>query len=360
MAAVRFGLCLGLLLAGCSLLGNLDDLSGEPSSEAAGADGGESREGSAGTAGMGGTAGGGSGAAGTPGSSGSAGDPGADAGPCGAQRLCVPPAPLGWKGPVGLFLQEAPAEAPDCAALDLREELTGFADPLYLPLDCEPCTCAGPGPEQCHFSVTAYSGGCGSLRLATLALNGDGTCLSAPVPFPTTASLQLEAVNYVAVACIPAGGAAEPTGPIGGSVARACSGLETGVPCGGGNLCIHSPPAPLGNAACVYRTGELECPADYAVRTLVTTVDDRRSCSRCACSPGAASCRGIVELHGREGCSDPRGVLTGPGDCETLSVSQRVSARAAGVRLENACTPSGGAPIGEVTQVESITICCLP
>lgn len=122
---------------------------------------------------------------------------------------------------------------------------------------------------------------------------------------------------------------------------------------------------------CVYRYGDhpaLECPPDYPRRVDVFSgAEDHRTCEPCACSaPKGGDCAAKLSVFTDAACGAFLGsyTLTSAMDagCFDLPPGVGLGSKDAELTVDEpgSCTPSGGAPAGDVMPAEPVTLCCLP
>jgi hypothetical protein len=139
----------------------------------------------------------------------------------------------------------------------------------------------------------------------------------------------------------------------------ACSGAMAGGGCAGGQ-CLPIPAAPLEGKLCIYRAGDLPCPAGYTANRRVynQTITDGRTCTACTC--GTPVCNGLISKGQDTSCS-----VEGVGMPVPVSCTQIGGIRAefiSYVSLGPSCTPSDSVEGGTCTAdaTTATTICCLP
>ena len=296
----------------------------DASSGAGGANGGA---GAGGTAGASGAAGGG-GFAGSGGLGGSTG-----AGECGAD-VCVPSIPNGWQGPVAVSSGGGSTACPGQYPVNLGAVNQGLREGAT---SCS-CGCFVSGITCRLFSaflqgyITPAS--CASPPSADdcVSLVPDATCQG--IPSKTIAP------NTWTTTELTCGSAVSTGSCTGGSCYPAASGF--------GNVCISQP-------------GDVQCPAEFPVRSLYFQgIDDRRDCAQCGCAlQGDQACHMQLEI-----CSvgfftveldtyQQQSYCMNPGDDGGLDIQGQ------SVVDPGNCDPVGGGATGSATETGPLTVCCL-
>lgn len=248
---------------------------------------------------------------------------------CGADEACVPAVPTDWSGPIVVASGSCPAEFP---------EDTGVLNRSLV-----------PGVPQCSCSCTVDEISCQLiLENNGVAFSPDSSCESPPfedecvgvtsgiecadmaVDIPATPSWEVERLG--------------------------CGGAVEGRACDAGT-CI----ADTGDAICIQRDGEHDCPAPFDDRTLFhRAFDDSRSCSGCSCQSSSPACEADVEI-----CSlgFDQVTLESDGGCYQLNSSDGdgVTLFSTAVVDQGSCDPAPetGEVSGDVVETEPVTVCCL-
>ncbi|HMR76749.1 MAG TPA: hypothetical protein PKD61_16625 [Polyangiaceae bacterium] len=141
---------------------------------------------------------------------------------------------------------------------------------------------------------------------------------------------------------------------------RICSGATPAAgSCAPGQTCLPQPGAPYD--VCVYRSGNMACPAGYTKKsTVYDGFADTRSCSTCSCGAASSKCGGSVRFT--SGCS---------GFVITHTSVSGCAIPAGGVNISTAHwahyapDPSGTCPAstptltGAITPTGEVTVCCM-
>jgi hypothetical protein len=289
---------------------------------------------------------------------------------CGAPFTCTPAVPAGFTGPVA-FVQEAPASGdaptpPSCAAPYGTQVVNGFNNPVASQPTCT-CACGAvdggciapqvetftdntcvnvckaiPAAGTCAAPITAACGGAtsSSAKVIQAAQPGGGSC---------TASVQTSLPTW------------NPTQDW-GVTGRACSSTSA-LPeggCVGTDLC--APPSPFGTSLCVWKTGNVGCPASYPNAHLTfASGADQRGCinTSCSCgSPSGVSCSATttVEAEADSGCLG--NLLVGT-SCTGYTMTTTPFVSAIVTPSGGSCTAGGVAsPTGGIVPMTPTTVCC--
>ena len=285
---------------------------------------------------------------------------------CGAWG-CTAAAPPGWTGPIAVYLGAPDDPAPTCASA-WPSETTTFAGPVDAPpASCDACTCDPPTGGSCGLAATIVNDALQCFQIeSTLMPAAADTCASFSTSDLNTGFRgQIPPITSPA-SCAPAGGAATLPPPAWSQRAVVCSDAPVGLGClGVGEVCAPRPAAPFGAKLCVEQVGDLDCPPGAYTQktTLFGGADDTRSCSACACgNPGGATCSGTTTIFDGPGCVNPLVDVPHNNTCvqlssaPSLSLSYRYKPGTPG----GTCNASGGAPLGNVTPKDPVTVCCAP
>ncbi len=274
--------------------------------------------------------------------------------PTGKSCACLDAPPADWRGPAAVA--SGPGAAPPCGGDYGAEALQAFADPDAPAAQCG-CTCATSGVTcPSSFPVNLYdSATCTGTKCDTVTMSV-GTCNDL---LATNCSL----VKGVGPAPAPLGTCApQPTSTVpkrGWKEAlRAC--LLPAPPrqetCGGGELCVPLPTTPLETRPCIFRAGDVACPAGlYSVKRVVYgDATDDRACSTCTCGSVTGSCTTAI----RQDCGGQPPVSVAP--CAAVTDPSKIMLVSAPLPSGVACPAMGGTPIGGVTPTSPTTFCCIP
>jgi hypothetical protein len=328
------GALVALVVTGCGLLTNLDDLSG-----------------------------GGTDAADSGGSDAPTSDVEPDIAPpktCNsATTACVPAAPSGWIGPFELFTG-SPTSAPSCAS-PLVPVLGAHDGVANANAACSPCGCGVTGVSCATPSVDFFSSfGCSGLCFTD---STPTSCKQLPVSQCAGAPyVKANAPNAIA-ACASDGGVPADAAPTFTTAAVGCK--EPGsalvqVDCASGEVCAPKSTAPFDPSLCVLQQGDVACDGPpYATKhVFYSQFTDGRGCTSCACSSSSGvKCDGGGLSMDTNQCSALVGAF---GACVSSSgdVNYEVSATPPPTSAVS-CVASGGSPTGTVTESQPVTVCCL-
>ncbi len=299
------------------------------------------------------------------------GDPGTTTGAveCPATHACVQVAPAGWSGPVAFETGDALATLTGCGGSFPDELLATGVDAAAPVADCD-CTC-NDGPLDCadvevatcnpgsNSTLGSVASGCYSVPNNQFALSSGGEWTAGSALTGSCQGIANTTIDPVAF-----------TGGV-----RACGGPAIADACVGDSECLPRPTAPFSGAVCIFAEGDIECPVggDFTLRTVYyTDFEDTRACPTCACDTTEEYCdvAGNVSLFEVGACEIGSGVglLTPDGMCRPMdfngtpiSTPGSFFTQAPTVPVD-ACDLAEGAdvPQGELTQVDPITVCCLP
>ena len=272
--------------------------------------------------------------------------------------MCVPNAPTGWNGPY-VVAEGTSDEANACLGLYPHQAFAGYEGWTARPARCE-CACGAPTGAACSTPVvslfaesTCAAPGC---HVETAPLDCAG-------PFACDDAKKITSVSFGP--SIPSGGKCEGSSattlpaPSWAKSIRLCAPEDTAAMCENG-VC-QRPPSPLFAAKnrCVFKSGELECPAAYPIRQVFHAKGtDERACSACGCdAPTNVACTGASGSLLGNTCK-ATDTVTAPSACTPIVNGARVSTTP-GSPSGGECAPKGGAPIGDYAAGETSTVCCL-
>ncbi len=293
----------------------------------------------------------GGGAGGAGGAGGGAGGQGGDEPPpaCGVQRYCVE-VPTGWDGPVALTL-----DGETCTGAYGEEVIAGQTEITAPSATCG-CGCGPAAGATCSVSVQRYfDDACTNAFAASISLP-PGHCAT----ISAGAALSWQATSTATPgSCAPEEGVDVPQIS---SVSRSLCATEAPPNCAADGLCAARPEATFEPRICIYDEGDVDCPtSDYPERWLLFTegVDDQRGCDvPCSCSESAATCGGFVTGFQGSSCGAAQdGAMVGV--CSTPYVDSNQSLRYSAMGLDQgSCSPLPRTPIGTVTGLGPLTVCC--
>jgi hypothetical protein len=280
---------------------------------------------------------------------------------------CVPPAPAGWSGPIAMYAgSSAPPACP--APFASTPAFDGHADLVAPAAKCSACSCGAGTGASCGAPAVHFfgSGGCTNACAPDLR-----PTVGACVGFASAIASCGDSPHVSDTAAAPSGGACPPSAqspaiaPVGWSTtARACetAAALTSNGCDGSDVCAPAAPPGFAPRMCMYKGGDVACPATYAARSVFYAgAVDTRACSACACAPpSGGACTGAqVAYFDDLACSVADGAVGG--SCQTAPrKATHVRVTSGGAPTGLACQPSGGQPVGGVVASGPSTFCCLP
>jgi hypothetical protein len=327
----------------------------------AGGSGGSSNGGSTngGGSGNGGTGAGGTGAVG--GVAGAAGAAGAAAGAAGAaggstcSAFCAGAVPATFAGPIILY--ESAGTPPACdasypteVAANLRSGLTAGTAQCDCNCSTPTITCGSPSTHE-HGNSQCFGGAfLGSMtpNVCKLFTVGAGNYVSVDPLTPTLGTCSSSNAHSIPP-------------PTWGTQARSCGAPTLAGECNGSEVCV--PPQPSGTKLCVYKTGDVSCPAGFysSKKLFHDDFDDTRQCSTCSCSSATGGqCKGTVTFTNGATCGSAQLSLS-LGACSNAPASNVNGGKyTPGSHTPGSCSPQGGVLSGSVTATGPVTYCCAP
>lgn len=287
---------------------------------------------------------------------------------CSAGFRCVPQAPVGWQGPVAIYVGAAATPAPSCGSSWGTERVLNGGAVTAPDATCNSCTCGAPTGGSCGLpTISIYDGAmtCSGL-LTTLSPAAAGTCYTFGLMGGGSDTAMSSAVPVANDGSCPpsGGGVATLPAPSWELAAVVCSDSPASAGgCGATTRCAPSPAAPFTIAFCISQDGDVACPAEFPDRTLVYAgVMDGRGCSACGCgSPNNRTCSGTVSLWPSSSCTGIETQVPANGStcvpftslAGTNSYQVATSGPSGG-----SCNDNGGNANGNVTPDQPVTVCC--
>lgn len=271
---------------------------------------------------------------------------------CTAGYTCVPSLPGGWTW--AAYDQGA---RPGCAA--------GFTTPtdvgegLVAPASTCGCACTTTSPTCTTGNVTVTAGTSGvngCQDQASQVASAAGGCL------PLTPAMSPVGWKVNATGPTPSGGSCAAV-PAASKPAvsttyqgRTCGFAgNVGAGCGGGGVCAPKA-APF--TMCVALTGDVACPAGFAVKHLAgSTVADTRACSACTCAFSPGACGGTLTLDSDTSCTLNAAPVLVNGTCQSVPNASYLGYTYA-PQTNASCTGSAVAATGSAAFSDLQTICC--
>jgi hypothetical protein len=279
-----------------------------------------------------------------------------------AEKVCsclpVPPDP--WRGPFAIFeaTGSPPAPFPDCASDYPVMALRAFNNPVVTPARCS-CACGGATNSCAPPKMELYLDNLCSIPCPVPDVTLGAACSSFEAPCGTDAVyVYVDPTDGWFSGCSAPKATVDVDRTPWTSSAELCAVSPASGACATGDVCVP----PTGDSFepgtyCVERDGLHGCPfRGYTVphAAYYATVTDTRGCTACTCNPPGVYCE--VELSTSNGTA-----------CESVSPFPFSTGciPATGGLFDNGapvdgaeCTPSGGAPTGDFTLTDPMTICC--
>ena len=273
-------------------------------------------------------------------------------------------APEGWS----LAWTTTEATAPASCKGPPPEEL--FTDPAGA-AECAACTCGDLEGAACGspgLACYAGNGGCFGDADNWTGVFQNGACAKPTnlLDFTNQLSCRLSGAAAVTApgSCPPSVSDFPNKEPFGGRV-LACDAKVSAGGCGAGSACVAKPAAAT-ESLCLRQKGEQTCPDGFTQIVSYTSATDTRACSTCACESEVTCTGGRYVFHDPDMCMPP-----GAGHSQPINVDSNTcrnvsgqldsgswSAEAQPAMADGSCTPTGGAPTGELTLEGAITFCC--
>ena len=214
------------------------------------------------------------------------------------------------------------------------------------------CNCA-PTTGSCGDTITSKDGAaCGSLP--TLHnIPGDGSCSTALPAFslPVAFTAQQEGAP-TACAGTPMSNLSRPRNT---SVCGDPATTQSDA-CKDDEVCVNRP---FGQATCVMHEGEVACPSQLPVRTLLgTAFDDKRACgATCTCEPSPCN-DGTLHAYSDATCGPLIRTLNVDGSCTTSGASLTSAASYRYTRSKGCKVKDSPAIMGDQIVTSPKTLCC--
>jgi hypothetical protein len=275
---------------------------------------------------------------------------------CDDDEVCTPTAPAGWSGPSAIYRgADAPPDCPD----ELPTIAFEANDDLVAPAPTCTCSCGKVTNAVCRTVVRENGTQCLNLQFNLPSWNVTGNqCLSISTNATALRSDQpiLDTSN---ASCSVNPGENVPNAAFATRV-KGCELPEPAGACEDDGQCLPVAPDPWGEV-CIYAEGDYACPAGpFSERTLLhTDFEDTRGCTDCSCTDPTGTCSGTVRYQ--SACvGDLIGIYaSGPvGTCQTMLTAPNAVLYQS--QMTVSCQPEGGAPEGQATPTNPITLCCMP
>lgn len=286
----------------------------------------------------------------------------------GSEHRCVPKAPLGWEGPVGLRQGKSTREVSDCPSHDpLVTEL--FDDVSAAPASCSGCEPVLKLPELSMAKANLFSQSpCEASNLQKAFEFDETRCVNVYQVNDWSAFWSYEPPQALGeVKCGRTPGSAFRPGWEKNTLFRGCQVLREGQCDSPKEVCALRGSGMM----CVFREGEHQCPEAYSVtrKVLYKNVSDTRGCGECKgiLGKGELQIRGKVSFHADDGCNDtPRHILNyseleglcSPNEAQSDKGWLFVKANTDEVSYTGSCTTTPWKSIGGVEPKDPTTLCC--
>ncbi|APR79295.1 Hypothetical protein A7982_04642 [Minicystis rosea] len=295
---------------------------------------------------------------------------------CTVLFTCAPPVPPGgWVGPLAFWMGSGSATPPDCEeAGGFPTEMTnGGTNPTGVAPTCPSCSCSSPVGVACQIAQAQFFGSPGCAPPGSALTIAQGVCQGFVTLSFDPASVRWGTAPAAGGACLPQASGFPVIPPVHWDTQiRACGDAGNGAGCGMG-ACVPKPSPPFEDMLCIYRDGNVPCPAGpYSVRQVFfADADDTRQCSSCQCgTPSGTSCVGTMKLYTDTQCTTEETLLTSVSQCSALPpdpttppppyLSQRSIIYTGTPSGSGSCPSTPSSASGAVTPEDPITVCCTP
>ena len=214
------------------------------------------------------------------------------------------------------------------------------------------CNCA-PTSGSCGDTITSKDGAtCGGLP--TLHdIPGDGSCSTGLPAFALPIAFTAQAASP------PTACAGTPTSNFTRArTTSVCANPTTtqSEACKDDEICVAKQ---FGQPVCVMHEGEVACPSQLPVRTVLgSAVDDQRSCgATCTCEPTPCN-DGTLRAYSDATCSTSIRALNVDGSCTTNGASLSNAGSYRYTRSKGCKTKDAPAVLGQQIVTEPMTLCC--
>jgi hypothetical protein len=286
---------------------------------------------------------------------------------------CVPPAPLGWQGPLAIVeVTGTPLPTSPSCLSGYKLVYDGNAEP---DAPAGACTCSCTPPSLASLKCASPTG----------TFYSDPTCLvpcsqAQTVPTPPATNSGCQAFSVLATCATTKYVKVEDAVPTGGS----CTAVTNGTPkplswnkavrlcgpagvtatCPGTKVPIVTPVLPYdpGNF-CIVSRSDQACPTAYPQKRTYFDSDkvtDTRGCGTCSCGAVKGTCGGgMITIDTPASCSGGVTNISVPAGCATVKSSNKGwGYTAPGTPSNVSCEGAGGGPTGTFHANAPINICC--
>ncbi|MRG96799.1 hypothetical protein [Polyangium spumosum] len=270
-------------------------------------------------------------------------------------------APEGWSLAWTTEGDAPPAGCGDATPEELHTDPAGAAACTACTCgDLQGAACSTPG-LTCHPNSTGCFGGgddwSGPFQNATCAKPTDLLNFA----FTLSCRLSGEATLTAPGSCAPSVSDFPNQEPFGGHV-LACDVKSSSGGCGAGAKCAPKPAA--AESLCLRQEGEQACPDGFTQIVSYKSAADTRGCSACACESAATCAGGAYRFYDADSCmlgGNANPIDINNDTCRNVSTlldASSWSIEAIPAMPSGSCTPTGGAPTGELTPEGAVTFCC--
>ncbi|MFT3764820.1 MAG: hypothetical protein QM820_04785 [Minicystis sp.] len=275
---------------------------------------------------------------------------------CTATHTCVTATPAGWNGPVVLYDGD-PGSVPECPPDHPTTAYTGNGDLVPEPAMCGACACSQPAVNCLLKQLMLSDQTDCSATTGTIVQPTGNQCLAVSPPGSTKAFFA-DAPAATPGACTPLGGAKTVPAPKWQRAGLVCSGGGLGLGCGAGKFCTGKPAAPFVDGLCIWRSGDVACPASFPSKHGFTdSVVDTRDCTGCFCGAPTASCSATTRLYSNSQCNGAGTDVPNDGSC--VQPAGNVGSVDVTVTTTASCPATGGQPVGSIVAgAAKTTVCC--
>lgn len=286
-------------------------------------------------------------------------------------RQCVPKAPVGWFGPVGLLQSSNASDTRVCKAHS--GEISELFDEVSAPAaECKGCEPRLEYPESLRAQAVEYSASsCSdSSQVASLPM-GDWFCRRLePDGDGKQAHWKMIAPKVEGeLKCVGGNRSSSKLPIVKKNYFRGCEVERKGTCAAQDQVCTKKGVGPT----CVYRPGDVACPVEYSARkeVLFAGFEDSRGCGKCEGvmkKQGSWTPQGKISFYQAANCiasSKRRSLdLSELGSrCDSESVRAKKEWNFAQLELtqpkfEGVCETKGWEPEGEVKGKDPVTVCC--
>lgn len=299
------------------------------------------------------------------------GDPDAACVKDGEDRQCVPKAPPGWFGPVGLLQASKEADIRVCKAYS--EDIEKLGDEVNAPPpECRGCEPRLLYPDSLRAQAVEYNdASCSEASEVARAPMGEWFCRKLVTDGDGKKShwKMLLPEPEGELSCAGGGEKKNITPAKFKNVYRGCKVERKGSCESEEQVCAKKGVGPT----CVYRLGDMKCPSDYSARrqVLFAGVEDSRSCGKCEGvmkKQGSWSYQGKLSVYRMTNCISSSKVRSFDvselsARCDSEETREKKEWNHARLELtqpkfDGVCEVKGWKAEGEAKGKDPVTVCC--